>query len=101
MIPSDHTQFVQTLNEAQPPENWPLGLQALWWEAKDDWEAAHDIAQELHTPLGSWIHAHLHRKEGDRFNAGYWYRQAGRPYPNISLAEELKEMVVSTLKERR
>lgn len=99
MKPQDYKAFRETLSSAHPPADWPLDLQALWWEAKGDWEASHEIAQDLHTPMGSWIHAYLHRKEGDRFNAGYWYRQAGRPFPDNSLPEELKEMVVFVLQQ--
>jgi len=51
----------------------------------------------MHNELGSWMHAYLHRKEGDRFNAGYWYRQARRSYPQVSLENELREIVVFVL----
>ncbi len=63
-------------------------LQALWYDANQNWHSAHQIAQELHTQNASWIHAYLHRKEGDRYNAQYWYRQAGREFPTESLSEE-------------
>src|ERR1700733_15799160 len=53
-------------------------LLALWWDAKGDWERAHGIAQDVAGADGAWVHAYLHRKEGDAGNAGYWYRQAGR-----------------------
>ena len=56
-------------------------------------EASHNIAQDLHTDLGSWIHAYLHRKEGDKFNAGYWYRRANKPFPSNSLEEEHRKIV--------
>ena len=55
------------------------GLRALWEDARGNWNEAHSIVQDLHDPTGSWIHAHLHRKEGDLGNAGYWYRKAGQP----------------------
>ena len=61
-----------------PPTDAPL-LLALWHDDRGDWEAAHNIAQDLHTRDGSWLHAYLHRKEGDLWNARYWYRQAGKP----------------------
>ncbi len=47
----------------------------------------------MHSTLGSWIHAYLHRKEGDEWNAGYWYRRAGKPFPKTTLEQELKELV--------
>ena len=53
----------------------------------------------MHEAMGSWIHAYLHRKEGDKFNAGYWYKKANRPFSNKSLSEELKELVEFVLEE--
>lgn len=58
--------------------NLPPLLHALWHEAHGDWERAHSITQTIETPDAAWVHAYLHRKEGDTFNAGYWYRRAGR-----------------------
>lgn len=76
-----------------PPSDLPKNLKALWYDAKGDWSKAHDVAQEIHTAEGSWIHAYLHRKEGDEWNAGYWYRKAGRPSPaGRSLSEEWEEL---------
>lgn len=89
----DYTTFLETLDENEPPSDWSLALQSLWYDAKGDWESSHNIAQDLHTPMGSWIHAYLHRKEGDDWNAGYWYRQAGQPFPKHSLEEELQQLV--------
>ena len=63
-------------------------LHALLIDAAGDWDTAHRIAQEVHTLDGSWVHAYLHRKEGDRWNAGYWYDRAARPFPVYSLEEE-------------
>jgi hypothetical protein len=93
MLPKDYPEFEQTLSLSMPSENWPLALQSIWFDTKGDWEASHNIAQDMHDAMGSWLHAYLHRKEGDRFNAGYWYRQAGKTYPEISLKEELQEIV--------
>ncbi|ASV31963.1 hypothetical protein [Maribacter cobaltidurans] len=100
MIPKDYTEFEATLTGSQPLPDWPEGLKALWYDAKGDWEASHNIAQDLYNQLGSWIHAYLHRKEGDRFNAGYWYRQANRPFSKLSLEDELKDIVEYVLQER-
>lgn len=93
MLPKNYTEFQQTLAQAVPPRDWPEALKAMWFDAKDDWESSHNIAQDMHNELGSWMHAYLHRKEGDRFNAGYWYRQAGKTYPEVSLEAELQEIV--------
>jgi hypothetical protein len=53
-------------------------LLALWWDARGDWNRAHEVAQDVAGPDGAWVHAYLHRKDGDLENAGYWYRRAGR-----------------------
>jgi hypothetical protein len=53
-------------------------LLALWWDARGNWEKAHEVAQDVAGPDGAWVHAYLHRKEGDVGNAAYWYRRAGR-----------------------
>ena len=79
--------FKSTLNQDAPPEVSPL-LRALWHEARGDWDRAHEIAQDVHTNDGSWVHAYLHRKEGDQWNANYWYRRAGRVMPDQTLEEE-------------
>jgi hypothetical protein len=88
--------FKQSLSAEAPPE---LGqaLQALWFEAKGDWEAAHSAAQNDEGRDGSWVHAYLHRKEGDDANAGYWYRRAGRPFPSTSLDEEWQAIAAALL----
>ncbi|TVZ14468.1 hypothetical protein [Maribacter sp. MAR_2009_72] len=93
MMPQNYSEFNSTLQLSDPPKDWPDALKAMWYDAQENWEAAHDIAQELHSKLGSWMHAYLHRKEGDRFNSGYWYRLAGRTYPDISLDVELQKIV--------
>lgn len=97
MLPKNYSEFQQTLSQAVPPDDWPKSLKALWFDAKGDWESSHNIAQDMHNELGSWMHAYLHRKEGDKFNAGYWYRQARRSYPQVSLENELREIVVFVL----
>lgn len=87
-----YEDFKSTLQNNRPDSDWPEALKSLWYDAKGDWKASHDIAQDLHNDLGSWIHAYLHRKEGDEFNAGYWYRRAKREFPGISLEEEHREI---------
>ena len=62
-----------------PPADLSRALQALWLEARGDWAGAHTLAQETDSREGDWVHAYLHRKEGDLANAAYWYRRAGRP----------------------
>jgi len=98
-LPKNYDEFLDTLSQTRPTADWPEALCALWYEAKGDWEASHDIAQEMQNTLGSWIHGYLHRKEGDEWNAGYWYRRAGKSFPKIGLEEELKTIVLFVLQE--
>jgi hypothetical protein len=88
--------FQQSLDADAPPS---LGhaLQALWHDAKGDWDAAHVATQADESRDGSWVHAYLHRKEGDDANAGYWYRRAGRPFPTASLEEEWRAIAAALL----
>lgn len=91
-------QFRTTLTQAQPPAGVHPVLQALWYDATGNWEQAHEIAQsrEGDKPFDR-LHAYLHRKEGDRFNANYWYRRAGASFFDGSLEEEWKQLVEQAL----
>ncbi len=91
-------QFSTSFEAETPPASITLYLKALWHDRKGDWEMAHDIAQALPDSNGSWIHAYLHRKEGDAANAGYWYHKAGKQMPAYSLEKEWEEMVHVFLK---
>ncbi len=71
--------LASVVSDAEPPEGLGLELSALWWAKKDRWHESHEVAQDIDTPLGSWIHALLHAIEGDMGNAAYWYNRAGRP----------------------
>lgn len=93
MMPKNYIDFSKTLDSDISKEAWPQELKSLWFDANGDWETSHAIAQDLHNDIGSWIHAYLHRKEGDKFNAGYWYRRANKPFPSYSLEEEHKIIV--------
>jgi hypothetical protein len=73
---------------AGPPPDLGPALAALWHDARGDWDRAHAAAQEDGGPDGAWVHAYLHRKEGDGGNAGYWYRRAGRPTATGALEDE-------------
>ncbi|MGO4918931.1 hypothetical protein [Maribacter spongiicola] len=97
MMPKTYLEFEKSLELSTVPKEWSDGLKSIWYDAKGDWEASHNIAQDMHNTLGSWLHAYLHRKEGDRFNAGYWYRLAKKEYPTITLDEELKVIVESII----
>ncbi len=82
------------------PTHLSLIMQALWHDAHGDWEAAHNCAQDDHSELGSWMHAYLHRKEGDIGNARYWYSSAGRSLFKGTLDEEWQAIAVEALVER-
>lgn len=91
-------EFKSSLKNSAPPEGLTPLLEALWYEGKNDWEMAHNIAQDINSNDGSWIHAYLHRKEGDLGNASYWYSRAGRRMPEVSLEKEWEEIVRELLK---
>jgi hypothetical protein len=82
------SEFQQSLTLAQPPASLSPYLTALWYDGKDNWENAHTTIQDIEDSTAAWIHAYLHRKEGDTGNADYWYRRAGRKRPTILLEEE-------------
>lgn len=90
-------QFNQSLLLKDPPANLSMHLKALWFDAKGDWENSHNIIQATDDPVASWIHAYLHRKEGDISNAGYWYHRAGKKMPDLTLHEEWKLIVKGLL----
>lgn len=82
---------------ATPPNDWSDEGAALWWDAKGNWEKSHELVDSLSTPSACWIHAYLHRKEGDKWNAAYWYRRAQKPIPQISLETEFENLVAALL----
>ncbi len=86
-------EFRETLGEPEPPEYMNNLLQALWFDAKGDWETAHELIQSVYTNEGAWVHAYLHRKEGDLENATHWYQKAGKTMPKNSLEEEWKKIL--------
>jgi hypothetical protein len=90
-------KLVATTHQSAPPLGLDPLVQALWWEAKGDWSRAHGIAQEIHTREAAWVHAYLHRREGDLGNAGYWYRHASRPVCTLSLEDEWREITSALL----
>jgi hypothetical protein len=82
----------------QPPGGLPAPLQALWWDSKGDWKRAHSLVDELETQDGMAVHAYLHRKEGEDWNADYWYRRAGREFHRPTLDEEWEALVNGLLR---
>ena len=90
-------QFKATLNSATPPAAVGPALAALWHDARGDWHAAHRVAQDVDTADGAWIHAYLHRKEGDASNAVYWYRRAAQPVAAGPLDAEWEAIAAALL----
>ena len=88
--------FTRSLDASAVPDLPPL-LRALWHDAKGQWDNAHSVAQEIDTPRGAWVHAYLHRKEGDIGNARYWYRRAGQPEATDTLTAEWARIVTGLL----
>jgi hypothetical protein len=86
-----------SLQQAAPPADLNEALVSLWYAAKGDWNTAHTIAQEIQSRDGSWVHAYLHRQEGDLGNAAYWYRRAQRPVATGSLDDEWAAIVQALL----
>ena len=87
------TDFQKSLENYDPPEGISQLLTALWYAGKGNWNRAHDIAQDIPDKDGAWVHAYLHREEGDEWNASYWYKRGGRSKPSISLQEEWESLV--------
>lgn len=86
-------QFIMSLHADEPPQMVSIYLQSLWYDARGNWSKAHEMIQDVNDAHAAHIHAYLHRKEGDAPNAAYWYRRAGRPYPESSLQQEWETLV--------
>ena len=89
-------EFKATLNDTTPPAVPPV-LRAMWHAGKGQWDEAHRIAQDVNDQSGAWVHAHLHRVEGDLGNARYWYRQASQPEAFDSLDAEWLRIAAALL----
>lgn len=89
--------FKESLENAEPPADLSIYAQALWYDAKNDWHKAHTLIQDLPDKNAAWIHAYLHRTEGDTWNADYWYNKAGRKRPTVSLKEEWEQIAQTFL----
>jgi hypothetical protein len=93
-------EFKASVSGAAPAPGLDAPLAALWWAAKGGWDQAHKIVQDEETTEAAWVHAYLHRVEGDLGNAGYWYRRAAKPVATGSLEVEWDQMVAKLLEGR-
>lgn len=93
----DLALFKESLSANQPPQHSSIYLKALWYDAKGEWDKAHQLIQDIDDENASWIHAYLHRKEGDGPNAGYWYRRAGKKMYAGSLEKEWDEIAAKLI----
>ena len=94
----DLSQFKASLDEGAPPPGSTRPLAALWHAGKGDWDAAHKLVQQQEgEPRHDWVHAYLHRVEGDLSNAGYWYRRAGKQEARSALEAEWAEIATALL----
>ncbi len=96
----DLKKFKASLDGDAPPAGTGQALQAMWYQAKGDWEHAHRLAQANDDRNSAWVHAYLHRVEGDNANADYWYRCAGKPHSSAPLMEEWEEIVAAILRDQ-
>lgn len=94
----DSQAFQNSLSLESPPKELGFALAGLWWDAKGDWVKAHESAQQDEGPAGAWVHAYLHRNEGDLSNAAYWYERAGKAEGKGSLDEEWNEITRALLR---
>ena len=90
-------EFKKSLTLAQPANGLPVQLKSLWYDGKGDWHKAHAQVDQLNDQESAWVHAYLHRKEGDIWNADYWYGKAQQKRSNLSLDEEWERLVVHFL----
>jgi len=89
--------FRQSIADNKLPAGISVYLRAMWYDGTDDWGKAHNLVDSLEDSTACWVHAYLHRKEGDIWNADYWYRRAGRKRPEVSLEEEWETIVKALL----
>jgi hypothetical protein len=94
----DLVAFRASLDAAEPPPDLSDALRALWLDGRGNWDGAHSAAQADEGGAGDWVHAYLHRKEGDAGNAAYWYRRAHKPVSHASLDEEWAAIADALLK---
>jgi hypothetical protein len=91
------SEFKASLSAEHPATGLSVQLKSLWYDGKGDWHQAHSKIDQLDDPASAWVHAYLHRKEGDIWNADYWYRKAGKTRPTLSLEAEWEQLASQLL----
>ncbi|MEO8860750.1 MAG: hypothetical protein ABI358_04970 [Ginsengibacter sp.] len=91
------TSFTESLSKDELPQTGSVYLDSLWYAGKGDWDKAHTLIQDVEDKNAAWIHAYLHRQEGDNSNADYWYRRAGKKRSDASLEKEWEEIVAALI----
>lgn len=91
-------EFLDSLQQTDPPNGLSVPLLGLWHSARGEWDKAHRLVQDDPSADAAWVHAHLHRIEGDLGNASYWYDRAGRRSSDAAIEEERAEMAASLLR---
>ncbi|WP_026734541.1 hypothetical protein [Fischerella sp. PCC 9605] len=95
MTPKEFQQLIE--KQQKCPESPPQALQALWYDYKGNWDKAHEIVQNAGDADSAWVHAYLHRKEGDLSNARYWYRRSNKPEFHAGLDKEWEQIASDLL----
>jgi hypothetical protein len=90
-------EFRDSLARDEPPRQIDIALAALWWDAKGNWKQSHEVVGQDEGLAAAWVHAYLHRKEGDSSNANYWYTRADKTPATVSLEEEWTDITESLL----
>lgn len=90
-------EFDASLTAEHPPEDLPAELKALWYDRNGDWKRAHELVQDESSQESAWVHAYLHRKEGDLSNASYWYQRCGKPVCSDTLDREWERITSALL----
>jgi len=93
----DAAAFSRSLGGMEPPRGLGAPAAALWWAKKGEWDKAHHLVMNDDSREAAWVHAHLHRVEGDLGNAGYWYRRAGKPEARETLDAEWSAITAALL----
>jgi hypothetical protein len=90
-------EFRRSASKIEPPPGLAPALAALWWAEKGDWDRAHPLVMDESGKDCAWVHAYLHRVEGDLANARYWYGQGGKAAPTGPLRAEWDSIAAALL----